>query len=129
MNLRRGWSGILLAMALVMPQVTSAAVAAGTAPAAEVPALCVWRYCATQRQLDMAGLVLGAAAVGTAVVAYTMGPHAAMATAGGFLVFGHFLFDVVPLAIGGVAAWIYGPQVWEWLGFKRAAKEAPPAGT
>jgi hypothetical protein len=129
MNLWRGWNGILLVMALVMPPVTSAATAADKAPAADAAGICVWSYCATQRQLDMAGLVLGAAAVGTAVVAYTMGPHAAMATAGGFLVFSHFLFDVVPLAIGGVAAWVYGPQVWEWLGFKRAAKATPPAGT
>jgi hypothetical protein len=76
----------------------------------------------------MAGLVLGAVAVGTAAVAYAVGPQAAMATAGGFLLFGHFLFDAVPLAIGGVAAWIYGPQVWEWLGLKHS-QEAPPAGT
>jgi len=129
MNLCTRWGAILWAMALMLPYVTPAAAASSPAPEVNSTAACVWGHCASERQLTMAGLVLGAAAVGTAAVAYAVGPQAALATAGGFLLFGHFLFDAVPLAIGGVAAWFYGPQVWEWLGLKDASKEAPPVGT
>lgn len=61
-------------------------------------AVCVWNHCLSKRQLAVGGLVAGGAAAGAAAVGHAAGPEAAMATAGG-------------------AAYFYGPQAWEWLGF------------
>jgi len=95
--------------------------AASQHPAPELnadPQYCLWDMCASEDQVMIGGLVAGGAAAGTAATAYVVGPQAALAAAGGFLLFGHLLFDVVPLAVVGTAAWFYGPEVWEWAGFE-----------
>ncbi len=79
--------------------------------------ICLYQQCLTQDRLAAVGAVAAAAVVGASVVAYAYGPEAAIAAAGGFLLFGHLLFDAVPIAVTGVVAWYYGPQAWGWLGF------------
>lgn len=84
----------------------------------DVPIFCVRDHCATTDHMNIGGLVVGAAGVGAGATAYIYGPEAAIAAAGGFLLFGHFLFDVVPLGIAGAVAYVYGPEAWEWFGME-----------
>lgn len=128
MNLWKRWRGTLISFVSLIFYVTSAVAAADPAPTADARATCAQGDCVNQRQPNTAGLVLGAAAVETAAVTYPGGLQAAMAMARGFLLSSHFLFDTVPLAIGGAAVWFYGPQVWEWLGLKHS-QEVPSSST
>jgi len=87
---------------------------------------CLLQQCVTQGQLAAAGMVVAATTAGAATVAYAYGPEAAIAAAGGFLLFGHFLFDALPIAVAGAAAWYYGPQAWTWIGFDIDRPSAEP---
>jgi len=114
--------------AAAQDQPSASAPKEGAVAVEDEPALfCVAGICPTRTHAWVAGGILaGTAAVG-AIVAWTVGTRQAWAAAIGFLAFGHFFFDVVPLAVLGVAAWIYGPQVWTWVGWPPEEADTAPA--